>query len=305
MRIAAALGLPTALPWSAHTTLMVLANTSRTTKNGIRGLSSAIADAHNSRDLHNPFSDPIVRRGARGARRLAPKSARKGFPITMKVYKRARLNRLSAHPVWAAITTTNIAGTARIGDTLPADGRVRFTPKVRDLSLFSADGLSRIPLHRAVCPKTGSYRATRRLLGKGWYFCLHRPAHSSKTFDEPFDIPFAHRYATRAYQRYLRHRVATSGPLRPSAPLFSRNGTNPVSRKGFLKRTSSIIRRAGIFIDPRLFRGISLRAGGATALYEAGYSDAQVKACGRWLSDAFTIYAHISAARIAAASRSM
>lgn len=284
---------------------MVLANTTRTTKNGIRGLSSAIADAHTSRELHNPFSDPIVQRGARGARRLAPKAARKGFPVTMKVYKRAGFDRPSVHPVWAAIATTNIAGTARIGDTLPTESRTRFTPTVRDLSLFSADGLCRIPLHRAVCPKTGSFRATRRLLGKGWYFCLHRPAHSSKTFDEPFDMPFAHRYATRAWQRYLRQRIATSGPLRHSAPLFSRNGTNPVSRKGFLKRASSLIRHAGIFIDPRLFRGISLRAGGATALYEAGYSDAQVKACGRWLSDAFTIYAHISAARIAAASRSM
>ena len=93
--------------------------------------------------------------------------------------------------------------------------------------------------------------------------------------------------------------------MSPSAPLFTRDGIKPVTREGFLKCATRLIHRAGIRMDPRLFRGISPRAGGATDLYEAGYSDAQIKASGRWLSDAYTVYTRISAANIAEAARHM
>ena len=55
---------------------------------------------------------------------------------------------------------------------------------------------------------------------------------------------------------------------------------------------SSLLKEAAIRLgaDPRNVAPHSLRAGGATAMYHAGYSTAEIQLRGRWVSDCWMIY---------------
>lgn len=78
-----------------------------------------------------------------------------------------------------------------------------------------------------------------------------------------------------------------SGP----GPLFCLVDGSPVSRAIFIDKLSMAIRYCGL--DPSRYKGHSFRIGAASYAADAGMSDSQIRALGRWKSDAFHKYIRI------------
>lgn len=73
--------------------------------------------------------------------------------------------------------------------------------------------------------------------------------------------------------------------------LFSFVDGSPVSRALFIDRLSMAIKYCGL--DPSRYKGHSFRIGAASFAADAGMSDAQIRALGRWKSNAFQKYIRI------------
>lgn len=78
-----------------------------------------------------------------------------------------------------------------------------------------------------------------------------------------------------------------SGP----GPLFCLVDGSPVSRAIFIDKLSMAIKYCGL--DPSRYKGHSFRIGAASYAADAGMSDSQIRALGRWKSDAFHKYIRI------------
>ena len=74
-------------------------------------------------------------------------------------------------------------------------------------------------------------------------------------------------------------------------PLFRLADGSPVSRDIFIDELSMAIKYCGL--DPSRYKGHSFRIGAASYAADAGMSDAQIKALGRWKSNAFQKYIRI------------
>ena len=294
--IAGKAGVPTSLPWDPATAITVMAAQGRKSKAGITALAAAIADAHVSLGYTNVMAHPVVKRTTRGAKRAATTSERRGYPISMRVIQKLKFSR--RRPVWAAIASAGTAGLMRIGDLLPASARK--APRIRDIRLSSGDGLHKLSFRKA--RSFSSFRAALRSLGDDAFIELIRPE-GTKTSQQRVAIPFSHKVANKWWNRFAKERFKLD--MNKDAPLFSLNGSTPVSRRGFLKHISKHLKKARIHIDDTTHRGISMRAGGATALFEAGWPDVMIKAAGRRLSEAYTVYTRIQPGQIAKAARSM
>ncbi len=81
---------------------------------------------------------------------------------------------------------------------------------------------------------------------------------------------------------YISHRGLSEGPL------FCTVDGRPVQRKLFSEILSTVLNHCGL--DPTKYKGHSFRIGAATFAAESGFSDAQIRAMGRWKSDAFRKY---------------
>ena len=79
--------------------------------------------------------------------------------------------------------------------------------------------------------------------------------------------------------------------LRAQTPLFRANG-----RAMRVSQVRDVVKSlmGGVGADPRNFGAHSLRIGGATAGLAAGFSEAQLRAAGRWSSDVYALYARAS-----------
>ena len=86
-------------------------------------------------------------------------------------------------------------------------------------------------------------------------------------------------------------------------PIMAVPGDDPISREEITER----LRDAAVALgeDPDNLGTHSLRAGGATALYAAGYGEKEITYQGRWASDSWMIYVHRTAARSANVARDM
>ena len=84
---------------------------------------------------------------------------------------------------------------------------------------------------------------------------------------------------------YLSVRGLTDGPL------FRMPSGSAVPRTSFTKFLSMLFRGCGL--DTMKYKGHSFRIGAATFAAECGFSDAQIRAMGRWRSDAFLKYIRI------------
>jgi integrase len=93
--------------------------------------------------------------------------------------------------------------------------------------------------------------------------------------------PHGKRCPVQALDVYLTQRGEAQGPL------FLFRG-KPLLRKAFDAFFNRCL--AGLGWDPRKFKGHSFRIGGATWAAQEGYSDAQIRAMGRWKSSAFLGY---------------
>ena len=82
--------------------------------------------------------------------------------------------------------------------------------------------------------------------------------------------------------RYLSHRGNSPGPL------FILGDGSPVSRAAFTEKLSIAIKYCGL--DPSRYKGHSFCIGAASHAADAGMSDAQIRALGRWKSNAFQKY---------------
>lgn len=71
-------------------------------------------------------------------------------------------------------------------------------------------------------------------------------------------------------------------------PLFSSQEGLPVSRNIFASMLTTVIQFCGL--DPSRYKGHSFRIGAASHAAEKGMSDAQIRALGRWNSNAFLKY---------------
>lgn len=80
------------------------------------------------------------------------------------------------------------------------------------------------------------------------------------------------------------------------APLFQNEDGGPFRHAQFLARTRDLLHRAAASkdIDPMEWTGTSYRAGGCSAAFAAGIDHALIKMHGRWRSDAYLLYAHLS-----------
>lgn len=70
-------------------------------------------------------------------------------------------------------------------------------------------------------------------------------------------------------------------------PIMMENGKR-LTRRIYSQKLKVLLSKIGI--DPKKYDTHSGRIGGATMMWEAGYSDAQIKRFGRWRSDSWTIY---------------
>ena len=92
-----------------------------------------------------------------------------------------------------------------------------------------------------------------------------------------------HRYCpVKLLQKYL--------ALRPSGPgpVFVSTHGKPITRQQFLGALHSSVRFRSL--DPSLYNTHSFRIGRSTDMMVQGYSDAQIRAVGRWKSDAYKRY---------------
>jgi len=71
-------------------------------------------------------------------------------------------------------------------------------------------------------------------------------------------------------------------PPSPTSPLFSLDGHKPVTRQWFLKRTKSLLSKAGY--KPESFSGHSFRRGGAQTAFDSGLPPDEIQRIGRWKS---------------------
>lgn len=74
-------------------------------------------------------------------------------------------------------------------------------------------------------------------------------------------------------------------------PLFRLADGSPVSRAILIDKLSMTIKYCGL--DPSRYKGHSFRIGAASFAADAGMSDSQIRALGRWKSDAFHKYIRI------------
>ena len=81
---------------------------------------------------------------------------------------------------------------------------------------------------------------------------------------------------------YLSLRTNSVGPI-----FVSSNG-RPVSRSYFTRLLRSCFKACNL--DPTCYKGHSFRIGAATYAAQQGFSDAKIRALGRWKSDAFKRY---------------
>ena len=112
---------------------------------------------------------------------------------------------------------------------------------------------------------------------------------------------FKHNYNQRPFSVIL-HRHNSCCPVqllleylslrgnRPG-PLFLNSDSSPVSRTNFAELLSLSLKACGL--DFTRFKGHSFRIGAEPFAAERGMSDAQIRALGRWKSNAFLKYSRI------------
>ena len=115
----------------------------------------------------------------------------------------------------------------------------------------------------------------------------------------PITLPILHRIIEGASQlaisqfvcpvllllEYLAIRGNSPGPL------FMTQGNSPVSRSFFTDLLTRSLRTCGL--NPALYKDHSFRIGAASFAADRGMSDAQIRALGRWKSNAFLKYIRI------------
>lgn len=95
----------------------------------------------------------------------------------------------------------------------------------------------------------------------------------------------------------------TSHPTTQNGPIFLADG-RPLTKRRFISTMRACMSAAGIE-NPQQYAGHSLRKGLASSLHNGGYDAEVIKNFGRWRSDAFRRYCHLSLGNIQHAQQTL
>ena len=207
-----------------------------------------------------------------------------------------------------------LKGYGKLGSRL--DSRLPITLPILNRILESSDEICHTPydscLFRAMCSlaffacmRVGEFTwtATRE---RGSLFQLHQLTKlvdaNQRAISLNFTfLDFKHNYNQRPFSVVINrpsnfcpvHIILDYLSLRGSepGPLFRLADGSPVSRAIFIAKLSMAINYCGL--DPSRYKGHSFRIGAASYAADAGMSDSQIRALGRWKSVAFHKYIRI------------
>ena len=212
-------------------------------------------------DIRSHRASALVKRTLKGARRRHGRATVRKAPLTTSqlcsIADALHQSRDHDDMLFLSMVNTGFAGLLRLGEMAVSD-----SPKLRDsrktilrTSLTWVDNEYEflLPAHKADTTFEGNR------------------VHIARIINAPDPQPLMARYTRSRDQLF---------PLHPQLWLRS-NGTMP-TRAWFLARLSDFC--------PREIAGQSMRAGGATALAEAGAPGELIRGAGRWSSDAFERY---------------
>ena len=186
-------------------------------------------------------------------------------PVLHQLVRALSLTNSSAfqRSLFSAMFLVAFYGLFRIGELTAKS--TRFAPSViqyRNLTLLSNDG----HIHTAkITISEYKHNTSRR----------------------PFDIPITRDVSStfcpvQALIQYCQLRRHGSGPL------FCHADMSPISAHQFNIELQRCLAYCGL--DTSRYKSHSFRIGGACHAADRGYSDAQIRALGRWKSDAFKVY---------------
>ena len=217
-------------------------------------------------------------------------------------------------PIKAFFIVQMLKGYGKLGSRL--DSRLPITLPILNRILESSDEICHTPydscLFRAMCSlaffacmRVGEFTwtATRE---RGSLFQLHQLTRlvdaNQRAISLKFTfLDFKHNYNQRPFSVVINrpsnfcpvHIILDYLSLRGSepGPLFRLADGSPVSRAIFIAKLSMAINYCGL--DPSRYKGHSFRIGAASYAADAGMSDSQIRALGRWKSVAFHKYIRI------------
>jgi hypothetical protein len=212
-------------------------------------------------DVRSNRATALVKRTLKGARRRHGRPTVRKSPLTTThlctIADSLHGSRVHDDMLFLCMVNTGFAGLLRLGEMAMSD-----SPALRDSrKVVSHSSLSWI--------------------GNEYDFLL--PAHKADMTFEGNRVRIAHIINAPDPQPFMTCYVASRDRLFPLHPqLWLRSNGAVPTRSWFLNRLSS-------FCPPDI-AGQSMRAGGATALAEAGAPGVLIRGAGRWSSDAFERY---------------
>lgn len=228
---------------------------------------SAISYVHKLRGLSDPTKTFVIQKLLTAVNRS--RSADIRLPITRSIL----------HQLLGSLQHTNSSASQRT--TLSAMFLVAFYGffRVGELTTKSRDSSSHVIQYSNVSFRTNSADIC------GVKITLTRFKHNTNNrphdiiIDREDSLPFC---PVKSLLAYLRLRGHSNGPL------FCTFDGRPITTRYF----NSELRRCLIFcgLDTSRYKSHSFRIGAACLAAEQGCSDAQIRALGRWQSDAFKVY---------------
>jgi hypothetical protein len=283
------IGLTTAMPATPATLALWLTHLGCPPRSlalsTIKGYLAAVLTFHVECGFDHPLRDcpPIVDRILSGIKRLSAASqpaAKPKLPITTDVLRSLRpqlsLNTFGDSLLWAVfwVATT---GMLRISE---------FTTKnfTNDRPLLcsqlTATGIDGRPLNLF----TSNNRSQDI-----HYLTLRLEVSKTDPQRTGVDIILASRNAIEAVCTHLvSRRLRQSTNIALSSPLFTEDGSTPITRNWLMSHLNRLLQLAGH--DPSRYSSHSFRKGGAVSMQGSGIQDSVVRQQGRWKSDAFHLY---------------
>lgn len=266
-RFCASLDLDVAFPASPAVCCLWLAHLADSiTASSVVVYSQALHSVHVDAGLTSPLASPVVSRTIKGIKRvLGLGVAQPRFPLTPEVLVRLEKFTLDDEERFALdIGKVACGGLLRIGELLPLQS-TSTGPLLGHVTRFSSAGGST-------------------------YFELFLPESKTDQYKKGVTVLIASGFAVAALDR-----IITRHPTRsPSDPLLMRSVVppRPYLRKPVLARFNDLLARARV--DRSGFTGVSFRSGGATALANKGVPTLLIQVLGRWTSDCYKRYVHLS-----------
>ena len=210
-------------------------------------------------DVRNVRKSPMVSRALKGAKRRFGRTTMRKLPLTIDNLNSV-FNALGASPphddvLFATQLFTGFENLLRLGELCWPD-----KVALRD--------------YRKV-----TMRHTVEIFND--YISLFLPAHKGDAFFEGNRL-IIRRTSAKAFDLFTQYLTSRDRMFRARPELWLRSDGTIPTRSWFMSRLHAFF--------PHSIGGQSMRAGGATALAEAGVAPALIQAAGRWSSDTFNRY---------------